>query len=61
MRAPRPAPNQPVIKEDEEATGEEADLDAASDITKQKVAAAKSYIEQHYKQRMRTLQERKDR
>ncbi|VFR00580.1 unnamed protein product [Cuscuta campestris] len=33
----------------------------ASNITKQKVAAAKQYIENHYKEKMRILQERKER
>ncbi|CAI5529197.1 unnamed protein product [Closterium sp. Naga37s-1] len=36
-------------------------MDPASDITKQKVAAAKNYIEQHYRNQMKTIQERKDR
>ncbi|XP_073149735.1 uncharacterized protein [Henckelia pumila] len=33
----------------------------ASDLTKQKVAAAKQYIENHYKEHMKNLQERKER
>ncbi|CAH9075484.1 unnamed protein product [Cuscuta epithymum] len=33
----------------------------ASNITKEKVAAAKKYIENHYKEKMRILQERKER
>ncbi|KAG5514605.1 hypothetical protein RHGRI_035865 [Rhododendron griersonianum] len=33
----------------------------ASNITKQKVAAAKQYIENHYKEQMKSLQERKER
>ncbi|KAI8523063.1 hypothetical protein RHMOL_Rhmol13G0045600 [Rhododendron molle] len=33
----------------------------ASNITKQKVAAAKQYIENHYKEQMKNLQERKER
>ena len=32
-----------------------------SNITKQKVAAAKQYIENHYKEQMKSLQERKER
>eukprot|EP00475_Leptophrys_vorax_P035569 TRINITY_DN5870_c0_g2_i1.p1 TRINITY_DN5870_c0_g2~~TRINITY_DN5870_c0_g2_i1.p1 ORF type:complete len:514 (-),score=51.29 TRINITY_DN5870_c0_g2_i1:624-2075(-) len=36
-------------------------MDPASDITKQKVAAAKKYIEQHYRNQMKTVQERNDR
>ncbi|CAK8571750.1 unnamed protein product [Lathyrus sativus] len=34
---------------------------ALSDVTKQKVAAAKQYIENHYKEQMKNLQERKER
>nr|GMD18666.1 serine/threonine-protein kinase tricorner-like [Ipomoea batatas] len=33
----------------------------ASNVTKQKVAAAKQYIENHYKEKMRILQERRER
>eukprot|EP00850_Spirogloea_muscicola_P025855 SM004572S16479 [mRNA] locus=s4572:53:1091:+ [translate_table: standard] len=36
-------------------------MDAASSITKQKVAAAKSFIENHYKAQQRSLQERRER
>lgn len=35
--------------------------DEASTLTKQKVAAAKQYIENHYKEQMRNLQERRQR
>uniref|UniRef100_A0A7N0TV32 non-specific serine/threonine protein kinase n=1 Tax=Kalanchoe fedtschenkoi TaxID=63787 RepID=A0A7N0TV32_KALFE len=35
--------------------------EAPSDVTKQKVAAAKQYIENHYKEQMKNLQERKER
>lgn len=37
------------------------DEEALSNDTKQKVAAAKQYIENHYKEQMRILQERKER
>ncbi|XP_022771285.1 serine/threonine-protein kinase tricorner-like isoform X1 [Durio zibethinus] len=37
------------------------DEEALSNITKQKVAAAKQYIENHYKEQMKNLQERKER
>ncbi|XWS31404.1 hypothetical protein CRYUN_Cryun23aG0072700 [Craigia yunnanensis] len=42
---------------------DEANMDeeALSNITKQKVAAAKQYIENHYKEQMKNLQERKER
>lgn len=33
----------------------------ASNLTKQRVAAAKQYIENHYKEQMRNLQERRER
>ncbi|GMP77505.1 hypothetical protein CsSME_00033763 [Camellia sinensis var. sinensis] len=35
--------------------------EAPSNATKQKVAAAKQYIEKHYKEQMKNLQERKER
>lgn len=38
-------------------TGEEA----PSSVTKQRVAAAKQYIENHYKTQMKSLEERKER
>ncbi|XP_018440481.1 uncharacterized protein LOC108812654 [Raphanus sativus] len=39
----------------------ETDEEAVSNTTKQKVAAAKHYIENHYKEQMKILQERKER
>ncbi|XP_038694210.1 serine/threonine-protein kinase tricornered-like isoform X2 [Tripterygium wilfordii] len=38
-----------------------ADEEALSNITKQKVAATKQYIENHYKEQMKNLQERRER
>jgi len=35
--------------------------EAPSNVTKQKVEAAKQYIENHYKKQMQSLQERKER
>lgn len=35
--------------------------EAPSNITKQKAAAAKQYIENHYKKQMKSLQERRER
>lgn len=35
--------------------------EAPSNVTQQKVAAAKQYIENHYKKQMKNLQERKER
>lgn len=46
------------------STREEPDLladEEASALTKQRVAAAKQYIENHYKEQMRNLQERRER
>lgn len=43
-------PNAPVV--------DDASL---SNVTKQKAAAAKQYIENHYKEQMKSLQERKER
>ncbi|KAK8532487.1 hypothetical protein V6N13_131810 [Hibiscus sabdariffa] len=37
------------------------DEEALSNVTKQKVAAAKQYIENHYKEQMKNLQDRKER
>ncbi|KZV32976.1 serine/threonine-protein kinase tricorner-like [Dorcoceras hygrometricum] len=45
------------IREDPKPLSDEE----ASDLTKQKVAAAKQYIENHYKEHMKNLQERKER
>lgn len=38
-----------------------ANEEIPSNVTKQKVAAAKQYIENHYKEQMKSLQERKER
>ncbi|ESR57045.1 hypothetical protein WN944_016688 [Citrus x changshan-huyou] len=40
---------------------ESTDEEALSNVTKQKVAAAKQYIENHYKEQMKNLQERRER
>ncbi|KAK2648785.1 hypothetical protein Ddye_016274 [Dipteronia dyeriana] len=40
---------------------ETTDDEALSNVTKQKVAAAKQYIENHYKEQMKNLQERRER
>ncbi|KAJ6931357.1 serine/threonine-protein kinase 38-like isoform X3 [Populus alba x Populus x berolinensis] len=47
--------------EDNEDSKLEMDEEALSNVTKQKVAAAKQYIENHYKEQMKNLQERKER
>ncbi|KAK6940647.1 Protein kinase domain [Dillenia turbinata] len=49
---------EPIEGGQEEATSGD---EAPSNVTKQKVAAAKQYIENHYKEQMKNLQERKER
>ncbi|XP_028758378.1 serine/threonine-protein kinase 38-like [Neltuma alba] len=44
-----------------EVSDAQLDEEALSNITKQKVAAAKQYIENHYKEQMKSLQDRKER
>ncbi|KAK7245355.1 hypothetical protein RIF29_40195 [Crotalaria pallida] len=63
---PRDKTRATMRKKDDSNGGNEdssAPLDEAalSNITKQKVAAAKQYIENHYKEQMKSLQERKER
>lgn len=41
--------------------GSGTDEEALSNVTKQKAAAAKQYIENHYKEQMKNLQERRER
>jgi serine/threonine kinase 38 len=41
--------------------GKESGDDAPSSATKQRVAAAKQYIEKHYKEQMKQVQDRKER
>ncbi|GAV70776.1 Pkinase domain-containing protein/Pkinase_C domain-containing protein [Cephalotus follicularis] len=48
-------------KKDGEELDTQTDEEALSNVTKQKVAAAKQYIENHYKEQMKNLQERKER
>lgn len=45
----------------EEPEPESISTEEASNLTKQRVAAAKQYIENHYKEQMRNLQERRER
>ncbi|KAL0459385.1 UNVERIFIED_CONTAM: hypothetical protein Slati_0565700 [Sesamum latifolium] len=40
---------------------EPVSAEEASNLTKQRVAAAKQYIENHYKEQMKNLQERRER
>ena len=45
----------------EEDESKPLSAEEASNMTKQKAAAAKQYIENHYKEQMKNLQERKER
>ena len=47
--------------EGNEDSTDKMDEEAHSNSTKQKAAAAKQYIENHYKEQMKNLQERKER
>ncbi|CAK7346370.1 unnamed protein product [Dovyalis caffra] len=46
---------------DDEDSNLKMDEEALSNVTKQKAAAAKQYIENHYKEQMKNLQERRER
>lgn len=46
---------------EKEETSPPAGDETPSNVTKQKVAAAKQYIENHYKEQMKSLQERRER
>ncbi|RVX19387.1 hypothetical protein CK203_008772 [Vitis vinifera] len=46
---------------EKEETNPTAGDETPSNVTKQKVAAAKQYIENHYKEQMKSLQERRER
>ncbi|XP_029123214.1 uncharacterized protein [Elaeis guineensis] len=48
-------------KKEATANGNEGSDEAPSNATKQRVTAAKQYIENHYKEQMKNLQERKER
>ena len=48
-------------KKDMPPSGKEGTDEAPSSATKQRVAAAKQYIEKHYKEQMKHLQDRKER
>ena len=59
-------PREKSKKKDSMAGGKDdsaptSDDDGPSNVTKQRVAAAKQYIEKHYKEQMKNLQERKER
>lgn len=50
-----------LLKTPREGSDMDASDELPSSITRQKVAAAKQYIENHYKSQMKNLQERKQR
>lgn len=64
--APKPAPAAGVTAEPLAAVAEEGDAAEANEsvgstLTMERVAAAKKFIENHYRSQMKTLQERKER
>ncbi|GLU03660.1 hypothetical protein SLE2022_208480 [Rubroshorea leprosula] len=63
LRAPtrRKEPGASCEGGNEEVNPPQTDEEALSNITKQKAAAAKQYIENHYKEQMKNLQERRER
>lgn len=56
-------PREKTRKKEAGGNGSNEDLtdEQLSSVTKQKVAAAKQYIENHYKEQMKNLQERRER
>lgn len=61
IRQQRPNPTKKGQEGNVKITGRPPMNDAPSNATKQKVAAAKQYIENHYKNQKKSLQERKER
>ncbi|OAY71835.1 serine/threonine-protein kinase tricorner-like [Ananas comosus] len=57
----QPKEKSTMKKKDLPPHGKEGNDEAPSNATKQRVAAAKQYIENHYKEQMKNLQERKER
>ncbi|KAJ3682354.1 hypothetical protein LUZ60_014927 [Juncus effusus] len=57
----QPKEKSALKKKDLPPNGKEGTDEAPSNATKQRVAAAKQYIENHYKEQMKNLQERKER
>lgn len=58
MKSPKSKESTAAVKEGSRPPINE---EAPSNVTKQKAAAAKQYIENHYKKQMKSLQERKER
>lgn len=61
IRQQRPSPAKKGQEGNVKNSGRPPMNDAPSNATKQKVAAAKQYIENHYKNQKKSLQERKER
>lgn len=57
----RSSKNKETTGNGKEVSKAPASEEVPSNVTKQKVAAAKQYIENHYKKQMKSLQERKER
>ncbi|KAG4210331.1 hypothetical protein ERO13_A02G039700v2 [Gossypium hirsutum] len=57
----RSSKNKEAVGNAKEGSKPPTSEEAPSDVTKQRVAAAKQYIEDHYKKQMKSLQERKER
>lgn len=58
---PKPPKKQETTSNGKEGSKLSSHEETPSTATKQKVAAAKQYIEKHYKEQMKSLQERRER
>lgn len=58
---PKPSKKKEPITNGKEGAKVLSNEEVPSNATKQKVAAAKQYIEKHYKEQMKNLQERRER
>lgn len=58
---PKPSKKKETTSHGKEGSKVVANEEAPSNATKQKAAAAKQYIEKHYKEQMKNLQERRER
>ncbi|CAK9329200.1 unnamed protein product [Citrullus colocynthis] len=58
---PKPSTNKESTGNARDASRAPTSEDVPSNVTKQKVAAAKQYIENHYKKQMKSLEERRER
>lgn len=58
---PRSSEKKEMTNNGREGSKNPVSEDAPSNVTEQRVAAAKQYIENHYKKQMKDLQERRER